>query len=143
MGKISDFTILVAEDDPSLRRIYEKSLRAEGYQLILAESGAQAMAELDEAKAEGKKVDLLVTDLKMEKMSALEMLPLLKESHPRLPVIVVSGRYQGLMEDFGQKGLANVRAFLQKPVGMDVLKQKIREILKVEDEDKDKKKSFF
>jgi two-component system response regulator HydG len=123
----SDFTILVAEDEPGLRRIYEKSLGQEGYKLVLAESGAQALAELEEAP-----VDLLITDLKMETMSALEMLPILRQSHPRLPVIVVSGRYQGLAEDFGQKGLENVRAFLQKPVGMDILKAKLREILKID-----------
>jgi DNA-binding NtrC family response regulator len=125
----SDFTILVAEDEAAIRKIYEKSLSAEGYQLILAESGARAMAELREAR-----VHLLITDLKMETMSALELLPIIRQEHPTLPVIVVSGRYQGIAEDFSRKGFENVAAFFQKPVGMDVLKKKIREILKIKDE---------
>ena len=117
----SDFTILVAEDEAAIRKIYEKSLSAEGYQLILAESGARALAELREAR-----VHLLITDLKMETMSALELLPIIRQEHPALPVIVVSGRYQGIAEDFNRKGFENVAAFFQKPVGMDVLKKKIR-----------------
>jgi two-component system response regulator GlrR len=128
MMKCSDFTILVAEDEPGLRKIYEKSLSAEGYHLILAESGARALAELNESK-----VDLLITDMKMETMSALEMLPILKQDHPRLPVIVVSGRYAGFEADFRKKGFDNVDTFFQKPLNMDVLKKRIRKILKIED----------
>ena len=129
--KCSDFTILVAEDEPGLRKIYEKSLSAEGYRLIMAESGARAMAELYETT-----VHLLITDIKMETMSALELLPILKRDHPKLPVILVSGRYDGLEEDFRKKGFDNVKTFFQKPLSMDLLKQKVRQILKVDDEGK-------
>ncbi|HEY5040235.1 MAG TPA: response regulator [bacterium] len=125
--KCSDFTILVAEDEPSLRKIYEKSLSAEGYRLIMAESGARVLAELHE-----EKVDLLITDIKMETMSALEMLPIINHDHPKLPVIVVSGRYEGFEKDFQKKGFDNVATFFQKPLSMDVLKQKIRQVLKIE-----------
>jgi DNA-binding NtrC family response regulator len=69
--------------------------------------------------------------MKMKNMSALELLPILKHDHPDMPVIVVSGRYDGLMEDFKKKGFDNVEMFYQKPLNMDVLKQKIREILKI------------
>ncbi len=126
--KCSDFTILVTEDNPGLRKIYEKSLSLDGYKLILAESGSMALAELREAK-----VDLLITDLKMATMSALEMLPIIKKDYPKLPVIVVSGHYEGLQEDFQKKGFSNVASFLQKPLNMDLLKQKIRQVLRIEE----------
>lgn len=126
--KCSDCTILVAEDEPGLRRIYEKALSAEGYKLILAEDGARALAELHEAK-----VDLLITDLKMDTMSALEMLPILKQDFPRLPVIVVSGRYGNLEEDFKKKGFDNVETFFQKPIDMLLLKDRIRKVLGIEE----------
>jgi|ERR1035438_4000409 two-component system response regulator GlrR len=135
--KCSDFTILVAEDDVSMQKIYDKALSAEGYKVILAESGARALAELAETPAH-----LLITDLKMKNMSALELLPILKRDHPQMPVIVVSGRYEGLMEDFHKKGFNNVEIFYQKPLDMAVLKQKIREMLKIEaDSGKTKKMS--
>jgi two-component system response regulator GlrR len=117
----------VVEDDPGMQKIYEKSLSAEGYKLLLAESGARALAELAETPA-----DLLITDMKMKTMSALEMLPVLMQDHPKLPVIVVSGRYEGLLEDFKKKGFSNVVMFYLKPLNMTVLKQKIREILRIE-----------
>ncbi len=125
--KCSDYTILVAEDNPGLRRVYEKSLSAEGYKLILAESGARALAELHEAP-----VDLFITDVQMETMNALELLPILKHDFPILPVIVVSGRYDGMEEDFHKKGFDNVETFFQKPFRMDLLKQKIRQVLKID-----------
>jgi two-component system, NtrC family, response regulator GlrR len=132
--KNSDFTIVVAEDDPGVRKIYQKALSLEGYNLILAESGARALAEIMDTK-----VDLLITDLKMDNMSALELLPVLKHSFPVLPIIVVSGCYHGMVEGFHQKGF-NVQAFIQKPASMTVLKDTIHEILNPEG---DKKKSFF
>ena len=124
----SDYTILVAEDEPGLRKVYEKSLTAEGYKVIMAESGARALAELHESP-----VDLLITDVKMATMSALELLPILKKDYPILPVIVVSGRYDGMQEEFHKKGFDNVETFFQKPLKMELLKQKIRQILKIEE----------
>lgn len=132
--KTSDFTILVAEDDPSVRKIYQKVLIMEGYNLILAESGARALAEIMDTH-----VDLLITDLKMDNMSALELLPVLKQSFPALPILVVSGCYQGMADGFLEKGF-NIQAFIQKPAPMMVLKEKIREVLKIEAEEK---KGFF
>jgi len=126
--KCSDFTILVAEDDLSTLKIYEKALSAEGYRLILVESCERALAELYE-----KEANLLITDLKMADMHGFEMFPLLMKNHPNLPVIVVSGTYQGLMEDFHNKGFGNVKAFFLKPMNMSVLKRSIREVLKIED----------
>jgi CheY-like chemotaxis protein len=119
----NDFTILVAEDDPGVRRIYEKALGMEGYQLILAESGARALAELEE-----NQVDLMITDLKMENMSALEMLPVVNRKFPNLPVIVASGYYKDIQQDFLAKGF-KIKAFLQKPVCMLVLKEEVQNAL--------------
>lgn len=127
--KCSDFTILVAEDDLDLLKVYEKSLSAEGYRLVLVPSCERALAELYEEEA-----SLFIADLKMLDMTGFEMLPLLMRNHPRLPVIVVTGTYEGEMEDFHEKGFKDVKAFYRKPLSMDVLKEKIREILKIEED---------
>ena len=128
MMKCSDFTILVAEDDLSTLKMYEKTLSAEGYNLILVDSWERALAELAV-----KPANLLVTDLKMGDVSDFEMFPILVRNHPQLPVIVVSGVYVGLMEDFHKKGFGTVKAFFVKPLSMNVLKLKVREVLKIED----------
>jgi len=121
--ELSEFTILIADDDLSLLKIYEKSLSVEGYRLILVVNDKRALAELGKTPK-----DLLILD-----HGVLTILPLIELDYPKLPVIVVSGNYEGLMKDYEKKGFANVKVFYVKPESMDVIKQKIREILKIED----------
>ena len=71
--KRNDFRILIAEDEPGVRKLYEKSFQAEGYEVVTAETGGQMLAEL----AEGT-FDLLITDLQLDSMSALEALPFIR-----------------------------------------------------------------
>jgi CheY-like chemotaxis protein len=123
--KSSDFTILFAEDNVGIQKVYEKNFVKEGFKVLLAEHGARAMAELHE-----QKVDLLVTDMFMPGMDTLELFSILKKEFPSLPIIVVSGHYADLKEDFQNKGF-NVKAFFSKPVGVSELKQKIQEVLKI------------
>jgi DNA-binding NtrC family response regulator len=123
--KSSDFTILFAEDNLAIQKVYEKNFAREGFKVILAEHGARAMAELHE-----QKVDLLVTDMIMPGMDTLELFAILNKEFPRLPIIVVSGRYADLKDDFQNKGF-NVKAFFSKPVGINALIAKVRETLKI------------
>jgi DNA-binding NtrC family response regulator len=124
--KCSDFTIMFAEDNLQIQKVYEKNFLKEGYKVVLAEHGAQVMAELKE-----QKVDLLVTDLEMPGMNTLELFPYLKKHYPQLPVIIVSGHYTDLQEDFQAKGF-EYKAFFTKPVSVGVLKEKVREIFGIE-----------
>lgn len=125
--KCSDFTLLFAEDNPAIRKIYEKAFAQEGYRVLVCEHGARVMADLKE-----EKVDLLVTDLEMPGMNTLDLFPILKKDHPKLPIIIVSGHYQDLQQEFLDRGYP-VKAFISKPTEVSVLKAKIREILKIDD----------
>jgi len=117
------YTILVAEDEPNSRLLYQETLTEAGYRVLSAKNGLEVLAELrDEA------VDLLITDLKMPDMSALDMLPQVRKDHPRLPIIVVSAYYRDLQEDFNSKG-NEVQAFFNKPVGMAQILRKVAELL--------------
>ncbi|HVZ79393.1 MAG TPA: response regulator [bacterium] len=119
----NDFKILIAEDDPGARKLYEKTFRQEGYEVVLVASGSEMMAELDE-----QRFDLLITDLKLDGMSALEVLPHIRQRNSNMPIIVVSGYYVNLLEEFHQKGF-NVDLFLHKPLGLSDLKAAVRRIL--------------
>jgi DNA-binding NtrC family response regulator len=123
--KPSDFTILFADDNPSVKLLYEKAFTQEGFKVLTCDNAAQIIAELKE-----EKVDLLVTDLEMPAANTLELFPILKRDHPRLPVIIVSGHYKDLQVDFLSRGY-NVSAFLNKPIGLSVLKDKVKEVLKI------------
>lgn len=124
--KSSDFTILFAEDNPGIQKIYQKTFTKEGYRVLTCEHGARVLADLKE-----EKVDLLVTDLEMPGMNTLDLFPILKKEYPRLPVIVVSGHYQDLQQDFLARGYP-VAAFIGKPAQISTLQAKVREILKID-----------
>ncbi len=123
--KTSDFTLLFAEDNPQLRTLYTKIFTQEGYRVFTCESAAQILAELKE-----EKFDLLVTDLEMPASNTLELFPILKKEYPGLPVVIVTGHYRDLKDDFLDRGYT-ITAFLNKPIGVSVLKEKIAEILKI------------
>jgi CheY-like chemotaxis protein len=116
-------TILVVEDEEDARILYQECLQDAGYQVLLSENGLEALAELRD-----EKVDLMMTDLKMPDMSALEMLPLVRKDHPQLPIIVVSAYYRTLQDDFQARGY-NIQAFFNKPVNFAILLDKIKELV--------------
>lgn len=125
LPKPSDFTILVAEDNLAVQKLYLKNFAQEGYRVLACEHGARVLADLHE-----EKVDLLITDLEMPGMNTLELFPILKKEYPRLPVIVVSGHYKDLKTDFLDRGYS-VAAFMGKPLEFSALRAKVREVLKI------------
>lgn len=122
----SQYTILFAEDNPQITALYVKAFTKEGYKVLTCSNAAQAMAEVRD-----EKIDLLVTDLVMPEANTFDLFAFLKDEFPKLPVIIVSGKYQDLLEDFHSKGY-KVNAFLQKPVELSALKAKVAEILKID-----------
>ncbi len=123
--KSSEVTILFAEDNLAIQKAYEKIFVKEGYKVLMAAHGGEVLETL-----KTEKVNLLVTDLEMPGMNTLELFPILKAEYARLPVIIVSGHYADLQYEFQNKGF-NIVAFLNKPVPASVLKDKIREVLKI------------
>lgn len=121
---------MIAEDNPSEQKIYRKALLLEGYKLIEAKNGDGILSELKTTP-----VDLLITDLNMGPMSGLDALSIIKQKYPALPVIVVSGHYSGMVDNFNGKAI-KVEAFIQKPFSMRILKEKICEILKIDKSDR-------
>jgi DNA-binding response OmpR family regulator len=117
------FTILVAEDEPNARFLYEEELREAGFEVLTAANGLQALGILED-----QHVDLLLTDVKMPDMHALEMIPLVRADHPTLPILVASA-FKGMEDDFTLKSF-NISGFFPKPVNMGSLKERIQVILK-------------
>jgi len=115
------FTILLAEDEAASRFLYLEELEEAGFHVIPVENGLQVLGTLEDTK-----VDLLLTDIKMPDMHAMEMIPLVRAEHPHLPILVASA-FKGMEDDFALKGF-NISGFFVKPVNMDALKRKIKEI---------------
>jgi PAS domain S-box-containing protein len=79
--------ILLVDDENVIREVLTRELTDRGYHVILAESGAGALALLDE----GEQVDMLVTDLSMPGMDGVTLIGAVQQRHPLLPAILLTG----------------------------------------------------
>jgi CheY-like chemotaxis protein len=84
------FRLLVVDDDPAIREITSAMLAEQGYEVLTAEDGLQALEFLPQFRP-----DLVITDLRMPRMSGFELLEIMRERFPGLPVIAVSGEVLG------------------------------------------------
>jgi signal transduction histidine kinase/ActR/RegA family two-component response regulator len=117
-------TVLVAEDDAGVRSFAVYGLREMGYRVLEAESGEAALAL---AEANGWRIDLLLTDVVMPRMSGRALAERLRESAPGIRVLYTSGYTANTVT---LEGLHEERAaFLQKPYTLSELTQKVRETL--------------
>jgi DNA-binding response OmpR family regulator len=112
-------TILVVDDEVNLRSLYASELQDQGYRVITAASGYEALRSLDAAP------DLVILDIKLEHDNGLEFLRRLKEARPSLAVILNSG-YSTYKDDF-TSWLAD--AYLVKSGDTRELLGKVRELL--------------
>ncbi len=78
-------TILIADDDDSLRRVIEFNLKKKGYRTTAVETAEKALAVLQKSD-----FDLLISDMKMPGMDGIELLQKSKEIRPELPVIFIT-----------------------------------------------------
>ena len=117
-------TILLAEDEPAVRRIVRSSLELHGYTVLEAEHGASA---IEVASRHVGKIHLLLTDMVMPVMGGLQLTDVLTAQRPELRVLYMSGYTD---DEVLQHGLANATILLlQKPFDPDALVKKVREVL--------------
>ncbi|OQW35396.1 MAG: hypothetical protein A4E19_01085 [Nitrospira sp. SG-bin1] len=117
-------TILVVEDDPSVRGLVQEALRLNGYEVLVARHGIEAL--LTGAKHLGP-IHLLLTDVAMPQMSGPEVAEKLTVARPEIKVLYMSGYPDHPV--FEQGGVKRDTAFLQKPFTPNLLTQKVREVL--------------
>jgi len=117
-------TILFVEDEQSVRELVCEYLSARGYHVLEASDGLQA---LEMAAAHAGKIQLLITDVVMPKLSGRELAARLAATRPDLKVLYISGYTDDSV--FRHGVLQGGMAFLQKPFNLKALAAKIREIL--------------
>jgi PAS domain S-box-containing protein len=117
-------TILVAEDEPSVRAIVARSLREYGYAVLDARDGTHA---LELARDLERAPDLLIADVVMPGMGGKQLAEILEALWPGMPVLFISG-YTGL-DAIDRRLLDEGRDFLQKPLEPEALARRVRQIL--------------
>lgn len=123
MKKLTQISILVCEDDPTVASLITEHLREQGYSVRLAVDGQEGL----EAVLSGA-YDLCLTDIAMPKMNGLEMISEVRKSGRTLPIIVVSVRAS--REDMIAGYQAGCDDYVAKPFSMDILVYKIQAILR-------------
>jgi polar amino acid transport system substrate-binding protein len=117
-------TILVAEDDPQVRRLIASVLERQGYQVILAEDGADAVAKFDRY---ADRIGLVLLDLIMPKLNGKRASEEILRRRPGTRILFTSGYSADIIQHRGE--LKDEADLLLKPVQPEVLLARIRERL--------------
>jgi len=120
----SEGRILLVDDDPGLLRLLSIRLRAEGYEVEAVESAHKALATLNQFSP-----DLVVTDLRMDKMDGIGLLKELQTRSPGLRVIIITAH--GTIPDAVTATQHGAFGFLTKPIDKDELIDLVERALRI------------
>ena len=118
----SENSILVVEDENIARRNLEHILKKEGYEVITADSGAKALDLLRR-----RDFDLILTDLKMEKVDGMQVLEKTRELHPYTEVIMITG--YATVDSAVAAMKEGAYHYIAKPYRIDEIRQIVRQAL--------------
>jgi CheY-like chemotaxis protein len=118
-------TVLLVEDEESVRELVRETLKARGYTVIEASDGISGMRVAEEYPG---KIEILITDVVMPGMSGRELAKRITAARPDIKVLYLSGYTEDAIIHEG--ALEPGTAFLQKPFTLQVLARKVREVLR-------------
>jgi CheY-like chemotaxis protein len=114
--------VLVVDDDPVVRKSFDRVLSGKGYAVITAKNGEEALRKLNEAK-----YDLVYTDIRMPGMSGLEVAEQVKAQRPWTPVVIITGYGTDAAE--ARAKAAGVSGFVHKPLSPEMIEDSARDAL--------------
>ena len=113
-------TILVVDDDENQRLLYQEVLTDEGYDVLVAKDGKEALEEVEQ-----KTPDLVILDIVMPEMDGMEAMTRILRKHRRIPIILNTS-YAKYRDDFMTWA---ADAYVVKSSDFTELKKKIKELL--------------
>jgi CheY-like chemotaxis protein len=114
--------VLVVDDDPVVRKSFDRVLSGKGYAVITAENGEEALRKLNE-----EKYDAVYTDIRMPGMSGLEVAEEVKARKPWTPVVIITG--YGTEAAEARAKAAGVSSFLHKPLSPEMIENSARDVM--------------
>ena len=123
-------SILLVEDEESIRTITAEMLSLHGYSVLVTENGTNALKLLNEIT---EPVHLLITDVIMPDLNGKDLMDKILEKTPEIKVLFMSGYPESVISHYGVLG-SDVN-FIQKPFSILALTRKVREVLNADNED--------
>jgi PAS domain S-box-containing protein len=122
-------TVLVVDDEAGILQVASSILRANGYRVVCARNGNEALAEL--AKP-GQKIQAVISDIMMPSMDGLALTRALRQTYPGMPIIAMTGLMNPPGEEDRSSKLRDlgVRHFLRKPFETEELLILLQEALR-------------
>jgi CheY-like chemotaxis protein len=117
-------TVLLAEDEEQVRALAREILERQGYTVLEAADGAQALQVYEKESA---RIDLILTDVVMPRMSGRELVDRVRARKPSMPVLYMSGYTEDAILRHGVRDASML--LLGKPFTPGDLVSKIREVL--------------
>jgi CheY-like chemotaxis protein len=117
--------VLVAEDDPSLRRLIVTVLADAGYEVIEAGDGVELLDHIEQLLAGPRESFVIVTDVNMPGLTGLDVLAILRCASARTPVVLITAF--GDAETHAEARELGAVTVLDKPFDLDVLRAVVRE----------------
>jgi PAS domain S-box-containing protein len=117
-------TVLLVEDEESVRELVRLTLASRGYKVIEAENGECGLRLAEDCK---ERIDILITDVVMPGMGGRELAKRLLSLRPGISVLYLSGYTEDAVATQGALGPGT--AFLQKPFTLQNLAKKVRDVL--------------
>jgi DNA-binding NtrC family response regulator len=113
-------TVLLVDDDASVRNFIRTYLQSSGFRTVTAASGDEAMEVLTRDR---DSIGLVLTDLRMPNISGVELARWVRQNNPAMPIIFMSGYWDQSVEEFTDV------SFLQKPLNLNHLTAAVAEVL--------------
>lgn len=114
--------ILIVDDNPNMSSLLSEMLEVFDYESKIASDGIQALEEL-----EVNKYAMVITDMRMPKMSGMELLRKIKEDYPKIKVVLISGYTSGEIQSQAQE--LKVDGFIGKPLMMADIEKLLSDLL--------------
>jgi PAS domain S-box-containing protein len=117
-------TVLVVDDESSIRSFLRKILTGVGYRVLEAKNGREAVLQIETSE-----VDMMITDLAMPEQEGIETINLLRRQRPRLKIIAISGRFGADLLHTAE--LLGADATLAKPIQPKTLLDTVALVMRV------------
>jgi CheY-like chemotaxis protein len=123
-GKI--ISVMVVDDDEPVRDILCENLTDLGFDVVFARDGAEALEMVEQ----GRRPQVVITDIIMPKREGLDVIMEIRRKYPEMRLIAISGGGRTKSQDFLQLARKlGADAVMPKPLDIDALEKKVRELV--------------